>query len=166
MNFSVRDATEADLPGILDIYNEAIRSTLAVFTEQETTLDERRSWFRQRTGAGYPILVAETAGRVLGFSTFGDFRAWPGYRHTVEHSVYVHSDARRHGLGAALVTPLLDRAEALDKHVIIAGIEAANTASIALHERIGFERIGVMREVGEKFGRWLDLLFMQKILAH
>jgi L-amino acid N-acyltransferase len=166
MHFSVRDATETDLSDILAIYNEAILGSLAVFTEQETTLEERQSWFALRTRTGYPVLVAEsTAGSVLGFSTFGDFRAWPGYRHTVEHSVYVRSDMRRRGLGLALVEPLIARAESLDKHVMIAGIEATNGASIVLHERMGFRPVGVMLQVGWKFGQWLDLLFMQRMLG-
>lgn len=167
MSILVRDATEADLQGILEIYNDAIRTTLSVFTEQEVSLDERRTWFQQRRKANYPVLVATSSAGVLGFSTFGDFRAWPGYRKTVENSVFVRSDARRQGIGAKLVSPLLARAEALDKHVMIAGIEAANIASVTLHERLGFEKVGLMREVAEKFGRPLDLLFMQRFVkAH
>ncbi len=162
----IRDATEADLPEMMAIYNEAIRNTLAVYTEEETTLADRKLWFAARTGQGYPVLVAvdRNDGAVLGFATFGDFRPWPGYRHTVEHSVYVRTDARGAGLGAALVAHLLARAAALGKHVMVAGIDAANPASIRLHERLGFERVGTLREVGTKFGRWLDLVFMQRIL--
>jgi L-amino acid N-acyltransferase len=166
MPFTIRDATEADLAGILAIYNEVIRTSTAVYTEQEATLDDRRAWFAQRTGQGYPVLVAtdSASGAVLGFATFGDFRPWPGYRHTVEHSVYVRADARHQGLGTALVEPLFGRAASLGKHVMIAGIDAANPASIRLHERLGFERAGTLREVGTKFGRWLDLVFMQRFL--
>ncbi len=162
----VRNATEADLPGILAIYNQVIRTSSAVYTEQEATLDDRRAWLSARTAQGYPVLVAADAadGSVLGYATFGDFRPWPGYRHTVEHSVYVRADARGRGLGAALVEPLFDRAAALGKHVMVAGIDAANPASIRLHERLGFERVGLLREVGSKFGRWLDLVFMQRFL--
>ncbi len=163
----VRDATEADLPGIMAIYNEAIRNTSAVYTEQETTLADRKTWFAARTAQGYPVLVAASPGdgAVLGFATFGDFRPWPGYRHTVEHSVYIRADARGHGLGTVLVERLLERAAALGKHVMVAGIDAANPASIRLHERLGFERAGTLREVGTKFGRWLDLVFMQRVLG-
>jgi L-amino acid N-acyltransferase len=166
MPTSVRDATETDLPEMLAIYNEAIRNSSAVYTEQETTLADRRAWFAQRTGQGYPVLVAEDIGdrSVLGFASFGDFRPWPGYRHTVEHSVYIRADARGRRLGAALVEPLLERAAALGKHVMVAGIDAANPASLRLHERLGFERVGTLREVGTKFGRWLDLVFMQRFL--
>jgi L-amino acid N-acyltransferase len=166
MTVTVRDANEADLPGILTIYNEVVRTSAAVYTEQETTLADRKTWFAQRTGQAYPVLVAVGAvdDAVLGFATFSDFRPWPGYRHTVEHSVYIRADARGRGLGKALVEPLFSRAVALGKHVMVAGIDAANPASIGLHERLGFERVGTLREVGTKFGRWLDLVFMQRIL--
>ncbi len=161
----IRNATEADLPGILAIYNEVIRTSSAVYTEQEATLDDRRAWLAARTAQGYPVLVAEgPGGSVLGYATFGDFRPWPGYRHTVEHSVYIHADARGQGLGAALMEPLFGLAAGLGKHVMVAGIDAANSASIQLHERLGFERVGTLREVGTKFSRWLDLMFMQRML--
>ena len=104
-------------------------------------------------------------GSVVGYSTFGDFRHWPGYRRTVEHSVYVRADMRGRGVGAALVKPLFGFAADLGKHVMVAGIDAANPASIRLHERLGFERAGFLREVGTKFGCWLDLVFMQLLLA-
>ncbi len=162
----VRDATEADLPGILTIYNEVIRTSSAVYTDEESTLEDRRAWLAGRTGLGYPVLVAEDAAdrSVLGYSTFGDFRPWPGYRHTVEHSVYIRFDMRGRGLGGKLVEPLFARARGLGKHVMVAGIDAANPASLRLHERLGFERAGTLREVGAKFGGWLDLVFMQYFL--
>lgn len=162
----IRNATEADLPGILAIYNEVIRTSSAVYTEQEATLADRQAWLAARTAQGYPVLVAEDPadGSVLGYATFGDFRPWPGYRHTVEHSVYIRADARGRGLGAALIQPLFGLASALGKHVMVAGIDAANPASIRLHERLGFEKAGLLREVGTKFGRWLDLVFMQRFL--
>jgi len=162
----IRNATEADLPGMLGIYNEAVRNLSAVYTEQEATLDDRRAWLAARTAQGYPVLVAADPadGSVLGYATFGDFRPWPGYRHTVEHSVYIRADARGHGLGAQLIQPLFGLAADLGKHVMVAGIDAANPASIRLHERLGFEKVGLLREVGTKFGRWLDLVFMQRFL--
>ena len=161
----LRDAGEADLPAILAIHNEVVRTSTAIYTEEEATLESRREWLAQRRALGYPVLVAEGAdGGVLGYSSFGDFRPWPGYRHTVEHSVYLRADARGQGLGSALVTPLFARAAALGKHVMVAGIDAANPGSIRLHERLGFERAGLLREVGTKFGRWLDLVFMQRLL--
>ena len=163
----VRAAAEADLPGMLAIYNEIVRTSSAVYTEQEATLEDRQAWLAARTAQGYPVLVATDAadGSVLGYSTFGDFRPWPGYRRTVEHPVYVRADTRGRGVGAALVEPLFGLAAGLGKHVMVAGIEAANPASIRLHERLGFERAGLLREVGTKFGRWLDLVFMQRFIA-
>ena len=163
--YTVRDATEADLPGILAIYNEVIATSTAVFSDLPVTLEDRRAWFTARVGQGYPVLVAvEDDGSVLGFASFGDFRAWPGYRHTVEHSVHVRADARGHGIGGALIPPLLGRAADLGKHVVVAGIDAANAGSIRMHERLGFERAGHLREVGRKFDRWLDLALMQRLL--
>lgn len=162
----IRPASEADLSGILAIYNEVVRTSTAVYTDEESSLDQRRAWFRDRRALGYPILVAEDgAGEVAGFSSFGDFRPWPGYRFTVEHSVYIRMDCRGQGLGTALIEPLLAEATALGKHVMIAGIDAANPASIRLHEKLGFTRVGRLHEVGTKFGRWLDLVFMQRLLT-
>ncbi|MFN6955859.1 MAG: GNAT family N-acetyltransferase, partial [Acetobacteraceae bacterium] len=118
----------------------------------------------QRRAAGYPVLVAEEDGEVLGLASFGEFRAWPGFRHTVEHSVHVRAGARGRGIGTALVAALFEPARALGKHVMIAGVDAANAGSIRMHERLGFARGAVLREVGRKFGRWLDLELMQKFL--
>jgi phosphinothricin acetyltransferase len=160
----IRPATEADLPAILAITNEVIATSTAIYLDDPVTIEDRRAWFAARRDAGYPVLVADDGAGVLGFATFGDFRAFAGYRHTVEHSVYLRADARGRGLGTVLVSALFDPARALGKHVMIASIDAANEGSIRLHERLGFARGAVLREVGRKFGRWLDLLFMQKHL--
>jgi L-amino acid N-acyltransferase YncA len=162
----VRDAGEADLPSLLAIYNEVIATSTAVYTDNPVTLDNRVQWWRERVGKGFPVLVATEGSEVLGFSTFGDFRAWPGYRYTVEHSVHVRADRRGQGVGKALLTALFPRAEALGMHVMIAGVDAANAASIRFHERLGFERAGNLREVGNKFGRWLDLVFLQRWIGN
>jgi L-amino acid N-acyltransferase YncA len=158
----VRDAIEADLPAILAIYNEIIASTTAVYSEQPVSLEDRRAWWRSRVEQGYPVLVAADAAGIAGFATFGDFRAWPCYRHTVEHSVHVHHERRGRGVGRQLVSSLFPRAALLGKHVMVAGIDADNTVSLRLHERLGFERVAHFREVGYKFGRWLDLVFLQR----
>ena len=107
---------------------------------------------------------ARDARGVCGFATFGDFRAWPGYRFTVEHTVHVRADGRSRGIGTLLVQALFPRAAALGKHVMIAGVDAANAASIRFHERLGFTQSGRLREVGYKFDRWLDLVFLQRLL--
>ena len=160
----VRDATEADLPGLLGIYNDVIATSTAIYSYSPVSLDDRREWWRARVALGYPVLIAAEGSDVLGFSTFGDFRAWPGYRFTVEHSVHIRADTRGRGIGQQLVTALFPRAAALGKHVMIAGVDAANTASIRFHERLGFEQVGHLREVGFKFDRWLDLVFMQRLI--
>ena len=158
----ISDATEADLAGLLGIYNEVIATSTAIYSDVPVTLEERRQWWRSRTAQGYPVLAARDAHGVAGFATFGDFRAWPGYRFTVEHSVHVRANGRGQGVGTLLVQALLPRAATLGKHVMMAGVDADNAASIRFHERLGFARSGHLREVGYKFGRWLDLVFLQR----
>ncbi len=162
---TVRAAGEADLPGILAIYNDVIAASTAVYTTEPATLEERRTWFAARRAHGFPVLVAAEGDAILGFASFGEWRgAWPGYRYTVEHSVHVRGDMRGRGIGRALVETLIPAALALGKHVMIGGIDARNDASIRFHTRLGFERVACFREVGHKFGRWLDLIFMQRFL--
>ena len=160
----VEDATEADLPEILAIYNEVIRATTAVYSDHPATLDDRREWFRARLARRFPVLVTRDETGVTGFGSFGEFRSWPGYRHTVEHSVHVRNDRRGQKIGSTIVQTLCERASALGMHVMIGGVDAANEASIRMHESIGFERAAVLREVGRKFDRWLDLQFVVKKL--
>ena len=160
----IRDAIESDLPAILAITNEAIANTTAVWNNTPATLEARTAWMRERQARGFPVLVATDGGKVLGFASFGDFRPFEGYLHTVEHSIYVAPEAQGRGVGKALLAALVERARALGKHVIVGGIEAGNTASIALHTRAGFVETGRLPEVGQKFGRWLDLVFMQLML--
>jgi len=158
----IRDAGESDLPGLLAIYNDVIATSTAVYHNNPVSLEERTQWWRARVEQGYPVLVAHDKSGVLGFSTFGDFRSWPGYRFTIEHSVHVRSDRRGKGVGKDLVKALFPRAQALGKHVMVAGVDAANEASIRFHERLGFEKVAHLREVGYKFDRWLDLVFLQR----
>jgi L-amino acid N-acyltransferase len=161
---TIADATEADLAGLVAIYNEVIATSTAVYSSEPVTLADRRSWWSARIAQDYPVLVARDSRGVCGFSTFGDFRAWPGYRFTVEHTVHVRADGRSRGIGTLLVQALFPRAAALGKHVMIAGVDADNAASIRFHERLGFTHGGRLREVGFKFDRWLDLVFMQRQL--
>ena len=160
----IRDAREDDLPGLLAIYNDVIATSTAVYAEDPVTLENRRTWWQGRVEQGYPVLVAADATGVVGFASFGDFRAWPGYRFTVEHSVHVRADRRGTGVGSALMLPLITRGSALGKHVMIAGVDASNAGSLRFHERLGFEAVAHFREVGFKFGRWLDLVFLQRFL--
>jgi L-amino acid N-acyltransferase len=146
----------------LTIYNEVIRNTTAVYSDQEVTLANREAWFDAKAELGFPVLIASDDSGVLGFATFGEFRAWPCYRHSVEHTVHVRADCRRRGIGRALVLALLDAAARMQKHVMIAVIDADNAVSIGLHESLGFQAAGHLHEVGYKFGRWLDLKFLQR----
>jgi L-amino acid N-acyltransferase len=160
----IDDASRRDLPEILAIYNEVIRNSTAVYSEEEFTPARGFTWFDAKREHGFPLVVARDVSGVTGFGSFGEFRAWPCYRHSVEHSVHVRADCRGHGIGRALVTELLGRAATMGKHVMIAGIDADNTVSIGLHRSLGFTAVGHFHEVGFKFGRWLDLIFMQCIL--
>ncbi|HEY3849426.1 MAG TPA: GNAT family N-acetyltransferase [Steroidobacteraceae bacterium] len=162
--FAIAASSRAQLPEILAIYNEVIRNTTAVYSDKEVTLEDRERWFDAKGAQGFPVLVATDSSGVVGFGTFGEFRAWPCYRASVEHSVHVRADCRRRGVGRALVEALIDAAAAMQKHVMIAGIDAENVNSISLHESLGFEVVGHFREVGLKFGRWLDLKFMQRFI--
>lgn len=165
MSLIVRDATLADAEDILAIYNFAAINTTAVWTDGPADLASRQEWLRARQEAGYPVLVAMKGRDVVGFASFGDFRPFPGYRHTVENSVYVDERHHRLGVGRSLLAALIERATAMNKHAMIAGIDAANAGSISLHASLGFAEVARMPEVGCKFGRWLDLVFMQKHLA-
>jgi L-amino acid N-acyltransferase YncA len=162
--FAISAAARTQLPEILAIYNEVIRNTTAVYSDKEVTLADREAWFDVKAAQGFPVLVASDESGVLGFGTFGDFRAWPCYRYSAEHSVHVRADRRRRGIGRALVLALLDAAARSGKHVMIGGIDAENVTSIALHESLGFKVVGHFHEVGFKFGRWLDLKFMQRLI--
>lgn len=160
----IRLAEQDDIPSMLAIYNEVIASSTAIYADHPVTLDNRLAWFAQQHERGFPVLVALAAeGDVIGYSAFGDWRgAWSGYRHTVEHSVHVRADRRGAGIGRLLVEALFPYAAALGKHVMIGSIDADNSASIRLHRKLGFDQVAHFREVGRKFDRWLDLVFMQR----
>lgn len=160
----LEEVKNGDLPQILAIYNEVIRTSTAVYTELEFDASHGQAWFEAKLASGYPFVVERDASGVTGFGSFGEFRAWPCYRASVEHSVHVRSDCRGRGIGRRIVRHLMERARALDKHVMIAGIDADNAVSISLHESLGFTVVGHFHEVGFKFGRWLDLKFLQCIL--
>lgn len=161
----IRDAADADLPGILEIYNEVIANTTAVYSESPATLEDRRAWRQSRLEQRCPVLVAADRATIMGFASFGNFHSSSGYRHTVELTVHVHALYRGRGVGKALVTALLARAALLGKHVIIGLIDADNAVSLAMHEHLGFTRVAHLREVGRKFDRWLDLVLMQRFVG-
>ncbi|MCU1718260.1 GNAT family N-acetyltransferase [Pseudomonas sp. 5P_3.1_Bac2] len=162
----IRDATPADLPALVDIYNDAVLNTTAIWMNHCVDLANREAWFAARSQQGYPILVAEdAAGRVVGYSSFGDWRPFDGFCYSVEHSVYVSPDVQGKGLGKRLLCALITRARAANKHMMVAAIESGNQTSIAMHLRLGFTITGQMPQVGCKFGQWLDLTFMQLNLS-
>lgn len=161
----LRPADEADLPGILAIYNHAVLHSTAIFNDNPVDLANRRAWLLDRQARSYPVIVAVDGDEaVLGYASFGDFRPFEGFRISVEHSVYVAEGARGRGLGRLLLEALFEPARALGKRVMIGGITADNEPSLALHARLGFTETGRMPGVGIKFGRRLDLVFVQKEL--
>lgn len=161
----LRSATEADLPGILAIYNDAVLNSTAIWNDSAVDIANRRAWLTDRQVKSYPVIVAAgTEDGVLGYASFGDFRPFDGFRISVEHSVYVAESARGQGLGRILLEALFEPARALGKRVMIGGITADNEVSLRLHARLGFIETGRMPGIGIKFGRRLDLVLMQKEL--
>jgi phosphinothricin acetyltransferase len=166
--FLLVEAEDAHLPGVCSIYNHAVRETFSIWSETETTVELRRQWMRHRRAQGFPVLAAVDAAdrsEVLGYAAYGVFRDFPGYARTVEHSVYVAPHVQRRGVGRALLAELIARACAAQLLTMIGGIDSENTASLALHESLGFERQAYLKGVGLKFGKRLDLVFMVKALA-
>ena len=150
---------------ILDILNDAILHTTALWDYVPRPAESMTAWFTAKEAGRYPVLGAvDDANRLLGFATYGPFRAWPAYKYSIEHSVYVHREHRGRGLGRALVEANVSRAREQGYHTVIAGIETSNVASRALHIRLGFEPCGTIRHAGFKFGRWLGLEFLQRLL--
>jgi len=149
---------------VLDIYNEVIIHTTAVYQYQPHTLEMRQAWFNTKKQEGFPVFVAEEGNTILGLSTIGTFRAWQAYKYSVENSIYVAAAARGKGIGRLLMQPIIEAARQMDMHTIIAGIDATNDISLRLHKSFGFEEVAHFKQVGYKFGRWLDLKFLQLIL--
>lgn len=161
----IRPATRADLPGILEIYNDAVLKTTATYDYEPRTLEHRTQWFEEHQRDNYPVFVAQDgAGRIVGWSALNPFHARMGYRFTSENSVYVAADSRGQGIGKLLLEPLLDAGRARGLHAIIAVIDADNEVSIRLHARFGFEKVGHFKQTGFKFNRWLDVVYMEKLL--
>jgi len=161
----IRPATRADLPGILEIYNDAVLTTTATYDYEPRTLEHRTQWFEERQRDSYPVFVAvDDAGRVIGWSALNPFHARMGYRFTSENSVYVAADTRGKGVGKLLLAPLIEGAKARGLHAIIAVIDADNEASIRLHAAFGFEKVGLFKQTGFKFNRWLDVVYMEKLV--
>lgn len=161
----IRPATPADLPAILEIYNDAVLHTTASYDEQPRTMEDRMDWFEARRRENYPIRVAVSdGGEVLGWSALNPFHARAGYRFTAENSVYVAAASRGRGIGKLLLAPLLEAARTRGLHAIIAAIDAENEPSLRLHAGFGFEKVGHFKQTGFKFGRWLDVVYMEKLV--
>lgn len=155
----------AHTDAILAILNEAIVNSTALYDYVPRKPEAMEGWWKAKQAGRFPVLGLEAdTGELLGFASYGSFRAWPAYKYSVEHSVYVHKDHRGKGLGPLLMQALIRAATAQDYHLMVGGIDAANAASIALHEKLGFTHAGTIRQAGFKFGRWLDLAFYQLLL--
>jgi L-amino acid N-acyltransferase len=163
-SIEIRAARDEDLPAILAIHNDAVLTTTAVWDEAPRTLADQQQWLAAKRAAAFPVLVAVHAGDVAGYASYGPFRAWYGYRHTVENSVYVHAAHRRRGVAERLLEALIACAREQGLHVMIAGIEALNEASLRLHAKAGYVKAAHLHEVGFKFERWLDLVLMERRL--
>ena len=165
MEYKLRSCTEQQLPEIQDIFNEAILYSTALFDYKPRTGDVMVKWYEEKQNGNYPVIgLFDHGNTLLGFATYGSFRARPAYKYTIEHSVYVRSDKRGLGIGTILLKEIINAAEVNDFHVMIGGIDASNLASIRLHEKEGFEFCGLIKQSGYKFGKWLDLAFYQLIL--
>jgi len=155
---------DAHAGAILEILNEAIVNSTALYDYKPRPAEAMAGWFKAKDAGRFPVIGALGDQALLGFASYGSFRAWPAYKYTVEHSVYVHRDHRGKGIGIALMRKLLDAAREQDYHVMVGGIDATNAASVRLHEKLGFVHAGTIRHAGFKFGRWLDLAFYQLLL--
>jgi phosphinothricin acetyltransferase len=166
MDFQIRPAQIQDLEQILNIYNAEILNGTATWNDQEKTLDDFHHWFHNLNAQQFPLFVAEDleSKSIAGYADYSSFRQITGFKHTVEHSVFIHPDFARQGLGKALMLKLIDHAKQHHIHVMVAAIDHGNKASIVLHEKLGFKQTGYMPEVGQKFGQWRDLVLMQLIL--
>lgn len=161
----IRDAVEGDIPVITEIFNSVIDSSNSVYREERVPQSERLEWFRDKKSHGYPIIVIELEGKVVGYGGFGAFRAAQGYRLTVEHTIHVAEAYRKRGLGRAILTELIQRATAGGYHVIIGAIDSENHGSIKLHEEFGFSECGRIKDAARKHGNYLTLVLMEKVLS-
>jgi phosphinothricin acetyltransferase len=164
----IREATVDDVPAIRELFNALIPTTTIAWRDHEAGLEELVEWFTERQRDGHPVLVADDDGQVIGYCCWTSFRGgarFPGYRHTVEHTIHVRGDHHGTGVGRLLMEALLARARADDVHVLVAGIDSDNAASLAFHQALGFIEVARMPETGRKFDRWLDLVLMQRVLG-
>lgn len=161
--FTIRPATEADLVAINDIYNHYVLHSTCTYQEEPEPIESRQRWFHHHDEK-HPVIVAAAGAQVVGWGSLSGYHARSAYRHTVENSVYVHHQQHRQGIGSLLLEELIARARNVGHRAIIAGIDAEQTASVALHAKFQFEKVGHLKQVGLKFGRWLDVIYMELTL--
>lgn len=157
----IRTATKQDLSKILEIYNDAILNTTAIYSYKPHTLEDRIAWYEDKLASGCPLIVFEDNNMVAGFATFGSFRPWPAFKYSIEHSLYVHKDYRNKGIATTLMKELIAIANKMEYATMVAGIDSENITSISLHKKLGFTYSGTIKKAGYKFDRWLDLIFYQ-----
>ena len=160
----IRDAVEGDIPAITEIFNSVIDSSNSVYREERVPESERLAWFHEKREHGFPIIVAEDNGAVIGYGGYGTFRAAQGYRLTVEHTIHIDEAHRGKGLGKTILAELIKRATDAGFHVMLGAIDSGNEGSINLHEKFGFIECARIKEVAIKHGKYLDLVFVEKIL--
>ena len=164
MNF-VSCSHEQHAQAILEIFNDAILNSTALYDYKPRAPESMVGWFKTKEAGGFPVIGIENENNeLMGFASYGTFRAWPAYKYSVEHSVYLKAEHRGKGLGNALMNKLIEAARAHERHVMVGGIDIENAASVALHRKLGFEHAGTIKHAAFKFGRWLDLAFYQLIL--
>ena len=161
---SLRAAQESDAQAIAEIYNYEVENSTATFDLVPRSLEAQRDWITTRSGAFSAIVAVDSVAGVIGFAALSTYRDRAGYRTTVENSVYVHRNHQQLGVGKLLLAALLDSARDSGFHTVIARIDSQSTGSLALHRSLGFVEVGVEREIGRKFGRWLDSIIMQRML--
>ncbi|MGO3048745.1 N-acetyltransferase [Staphylococcus casei] len=162
----IRHATKTDLPNILDIYNDAILNTTAVYTYNPQTIEAREEWFEKKANNHEPVLVYEEQGEAIAFATYGSFRDWPAYQYSIEHSIYVNKHHRGKGIASLLLAEIIQTARDNGYKTLVAGIDATNDYSIYLHKKFKFTHSGTIHNVGYKFDKWLDLAFYQLDLSN
>ena len=164
MSIIIRNAKRDDLPLILKIVNYEIEHSTSIYDYQKRTIENQTVWFEKKKLEKMPIIIAEENGLVIGFGTFGIFRPWEGYQFSAEHSIYLDKNSRGKGTGKKIMNKLIHLAKEQDFHIMIAGIDANNSKSIEFHENFGFREVGRFNQIGFKFEKWLDLIFMQLFL--
>ena len=162
----VQCSHERHAEAILGIFNDAIINSAALYDYKPRTIEMVTAWFDAKSKGHYPVIGIENeAGDLMGFASYGMFRAWPAYKYSVEHSVYVDARFRGRGVGRSLLKEIIAAAQGQNYHILVGGFDAGNLASIRLHESVGFTYCGTIRQAGFKFGQWLDLSFFQLILS-